>query len=213
MTALGSISNACSVLIAADITRFVWVALRDDGFNLWWSGEYRHTLTAEAPIQFSFLRYRLCDKLCPSLFLLLIITACGQCARGYYCPSYTVPQPDAPSYTIWPGAPHTSAAELECGDVECYCPAGSVYPLLVGGGNYSIGGSSNNRTRYAQVPCPPGSFCNRAIPYLCPAGFYGSTYGLLDSSCTGAYARVNVFAAHTCFSYLNRCGLNTLRIL
>lgn len=31
----------------------------------------------------------------------------GQCAPGYYCPSYILPQPDAPPYTFWPGKPHT----------------------------------------------------------------------------------------------------------
>ena len=78
-----------------------------------------------------------------------------------------------------------SAADLECGRVGYYCPQGSFYPLLVGGGNYSIGGSAHNRTRTAQVICPPGSYCANSIPVLCPMGRYGSTAGLKDSACTG----------------------------
>ena len=36
----------------------------------------------------------------------------GLCAAGYYCPSYLRPEmfPLAPSHTVWPGKPHTSAA-------------------------------------------------------------------------------------------------------
>lgn len=94
-------------------------------------------------------------------------------------------QPDAPTYTVWPGKPHLTATDLECGRVGYYCPQGSFYPLLVGGGNYSIGGSSHNRTRVAQVICPPGSYCANSIAILCPMGRYGSTPGLKDASCTG----------------------------
>jgi hypothetical protein len=55
----------------------------------------------------------------------------------------------------------------------------------VGGGNYSIGGSAHNRTRTAQVICPPGSYCQGAIPILCPMGRYGDRPGLSDSACSG----------------------------
>ena len=36
-------------------------------------------------------------------------TCGGQCAPGYYCPSYLLPQPDAPPYTAWPLKPQLSA--------------------------------------------------------------------------------------------------------
>lgn len=147
----------------------------------------------------------------------------GQCAPGYYCPSYMTPQPDAAPYTVWPGAPHLTAtgngpsvvsavilcnqlttfiifasipADLECGDVKYYCPRGAFYPLLVGGGNYSIGGSAHNRTRTAQAICPPGSYCEGAIPILCPMGRYGNRPGLSDSSCAGK-TRLFSPATHT----------------
>lgn len=79
-------------------------------------------------------------------------------------------------------------ADLECGQVGYYCPRGAFYPLLVGGGNYSIGGSATNRTRVAQAICPPGSYCSDSIAILCPMGSYGSTAGLKDSTCTGEWS-------------------------
>lgn len=76
-------------------------------------------------------------------------------------------------------------ADLECGDVKYYCPRGAVYPLLVGGGNYSTGGSAHNRTRTGQAICPPGSYCLGAVPTLCPMGRFGNRPGLSDPSCAG----------------------------
>jgi hypothetical protein len=81
--------------------------------------------------------------------------------------------------------PTFHSSDLECGNVQYFCPRGAFYPLLVGGGNYSIGGSAHNRTRTAQVICPPGSYCQGAIPILCPMGRYGNRPGLSDSACSG----------------------------
>ena len=71
----------------------------------------------------------------------------GKCAAGYYCPSYLDAQPDAPAHTIWPRAPHTIATPYPCGGVSFLCPKGSWYPVLVGGGNFTIGGDRLNQTR------------------------------------------------------------------
>jgi hypothetical protein len=76
-------------------------------------------------------------------------------------------------------------SEFECGGVNYYCPLGTVFPHIVGGGNYSVGGGSNNRTRHSQARCAPGSYCLNSITILCPPGRYGSTYGLADATCTG----------------------------
>ncbi len=79
-------------------------------------------------------------------------SACaGLCAKGHYCPSYLLPRPDAPPSTTWPLKPHTRANEYECGNVDLFCPIGSIYPTVVTGGYYSIGGDSSNYTRDAQV--------------------------------------------------------------
>jgi hypothetical protein len=109
----------------------------------------------------------------------------GECAPGYYCPSYLRVQADAVPSTVWPGRPHTTATDYECGDVELFCPRGSPYPRIVGGGNYSVGGNTHNRTRSGQEICPPGSYCVGAVSILCPPGRYGNRAGLSDSSCTG----------------------------
>ena len=82
--------------------------------------------------------------------------------------------------------------------MKYYCPRGAFYPLLVGGGNYSIGGSSHNRTRTAQTICPPGSYCLGAVPVLCPQGTYGNTPGLSDSSCSGIHPLT--YSTHACMS-------------
>lgn len=135
-----------------------------------------------------------------------------QCAAGYYCPSYLTRPPDAPAYAVFSGEPHTQAAgnkrtlqrpsgyflnidiylsnfsiELECGDVRYFCPRGTFYPIKVGGGNFSIGGNTNNRTRSAQLICSPGSYCSGAISILCPPGRYGNATGLAARECTGIF--------------------------
>lgn len=108
-----------------------------------------------------------------------------QCAPGYYCPSYSQPQPQAPSYTVWPGTPQLNATAFPCGNVNYYCPRGSAYPLEVSAGYYSTGGNADNRTRSGQAICPQGSYCVNSISILCPPGRYGSTVGQGLSMCTG----------------------------
>jgi hypothetical protein len=109
----------------------------------------------------------------------------GKCAAGYYCPSYLEHQLDAPGHTIWPGAPHTTATPYECGGVSFLCPKGSFYPVLVGGGNYTVGGGTNNMTRTGQNICLAGTFCTDGIVNLCPKGRYGAYAGQSVSTCTG----------------------------
>ena len=46
-------------------------------------------------------------------------------------------------------------------------------PVEVMPGYYTIGG--NSTTRSSQLPCPPGSYCNKGIMRECPAGRYGSS--------------------------------------
>lgn len=113
-------------------------------------------------------------------------SACsGQCAKGYYCPSYLEPQPEAPIHTEWPRTPQTAANMYECGNVRHYCPAGSSYPKRVLGGHYTTGGNTDNRTRTAQVICEPGSYCIDGIALHCPFGRYGNVSGLSNEQCSG----------------------------
>lgn len=110
----------------------------------------------------------------------------GKCSRGHYCPSYLLPAdyPQAPAHTFWPLAPHTAAAEYQCGDVEYYCPAGTHYPITVSAGYYSIGGGQDNRTRFAQVICPEGSYCKKGVAVLCPKGRFGQSPGMSSPMCS-----------------------------
>lgn len=114
-------------------------------------------------------------------------TCGGKCAAGYYCPSYLEPQPDAPSHTAWPLAPHTTATPYKCGGVSFLCPRGSFYPVLVGGGNYTVGGTDNvyNMTRTGQKVCLPGTYCSDGVVNLCPKGRYGVSEGSSVPTCTG----------------------------
>jgi hypothetical protein len=110
----------------------------------------------------------------------------GLCSAGYYCPSYLTPQVGAPDHTVWPGRPHTRAAELECGGVTFYCPRGAIFPLQVGTGNYTVGGTDQlNNTRTGQLPCLPGTFCENGIVNLCPKGRYGDKSGESVPTCAG----------------------------
>ena len=116
----------------------------------------------------------------------------GLCAAGYYCPSYLDPAqiPEAPAHTQWPRKPHLQAAEYECGKGSSkstlyYCPRGSFFPQVVGGGNYTTGGDATNTTRFDQAVCPPGTFCSDGLSLACPKGKYGSTPGLATQACSG----------------------------
>jgi hypothetical protein len=117
----------------------------------------------------------------------------GYCAPGYYCPSYLLPLPQAPQYTVWPGVPQVNATAYPCGGVNYYCPRGSQYPVAVTPGYYSIGGNADNRTRSGQVICPKGSYCVNSISILCPPGRFGNIEAQGLKMCTGGCP-----AAHYC---------------
>jgi hypothetical protein len=83
----------------------------------------------------------------------------GVCEAGYYCPMGS-----------------TSSTAFECGDSAHFCPRQTALPIRVGRGNYTIGGSINRRTN--QLPCEPGFYCKDGIKISCPAGTFGSHFGL-----------------------------------
>lgn len=91
----------------------------------------------------------------------------GTCAIGYYCP---------------PGS--TRADQEPCGSPLVYCPAGSGSPTLVTDGYCTIGGADDS-TMHGQLIAPLGSFASGGILYACPGGYYGDTFGLSSSYCSG----------------------------
>lgn len=66
---------------------------------------------------------------------------------------------------------------------EVYCPLGSIKPILVLPGYYSILG--NSTTRQDQLECPIGSYCKNGIRYSCPGGRFGSETRLTSPDCSG----------------------------
>jgi hypothetical protein len=58
----------------------------------------------------------------------------------------------------WRRLPSTNVTELQLLQPNSvYCPSGSSTPLMVRPGYFTVG--SNRTTRYAQQPCPMGSYC------------------------------------------------------
>ncbi|CAM9410937.1 unnamed protein product [Ectocarpus sp. 12 AP-2014] len=99
--------------------------------------------------------------------------SCLPCKAGYYCP----PGESA--------SPSLAAALVACGNPTVFCPEGSVEPVPVRAGFYSVGGGLEGNTRVSQVLCEAGYYCQDAARKLCPAGTYGSSEGLRDEGCTG----------------------------
>ena len=120
----------------------------------------------------------------------LIMSNCsGPCAPGYLCPTGS-----------------SRATQEVCGNTSVYCPVGSYVPTPVSVGYYTIGecefmqqavcvcgsgrflrcaGGTNESTRYDQVICPPGHYCDFGVMIDCPPGRYGATSGLSSPDCTG----------------------------
>lgn len=84
----------------------------------------------------------------------------ASCPAGFYCPQGAV-------------------EPVPCTDAGFFCPAKSGAPSKVSQGYYS------NPSRSMQAICPPGSFCQEGVEYLCPAGYYGSSPGLSTMDCSG----------------------------
>lgn len=70
----------------------------------------------------------------------------------------------------------------ECGGPAVTCRTGCDYPRPVPTGYYSLGVS--NTTRFHQVPCEIGHYCQDGLRFQCPEGTYGSAAGLTTASCT-----------------------------
>ena len=98
----------------------------------------------------------------------------GDCDPGYYC------DPASPSQR-----------QHECDHPSVYCPKGSFTPTKVSVGYYTTNGEP--RTRSNQSICEPGRYCVNGIKRMCPAGKFGSTYGLSTNDCSG-----DCFIGHYC---------------
>ena len=85
------------------------------------------------------------------------------CTEGYYC---------------------SGGAMMDCG-VGFYCPAGSSDPIPVPYGYSTLPNDVPLFLRFAISICPLGSYCISGVRSLCPAGFFGDSYGLSSKNCSG----------------------------
>lgn len=85
----------------------------------------------------------------------------GPCKPGYFCREGSI-----------------SNQQNSCrGSSRYYCPAESSKISIVDVGYYTVDNSM-------QVICPMGSYCLNGIKYYCLSGTFGSSVGLISSSCT-----------------------------
>jgi hypothetical protein len=103
---------------------------------------------------------------------------CRDCPPGFFCPKEAQVDP----------------VEFPCGITEgaaVYCPGGSAAPIAVSEGYYTVGEITHsefvadNITRWNQLPCPTGMYCQLGILQQCPAGTYGNTSMLATPFCSG----------------------------
>ncbi|KAF0705762.1 Aste57867_6919 [Aphanomyces stellatus] len=119
----------------------------------------------------------------------LASSACsGLCPPGLYCPT-------------------GSAMGLECGDPDFVCPQGSAQPQAVPSGSCGVGQTVT--TQSALVVAPAGSYALKGQCYVCPAGYFGATPGLVSLSCSGICAAGYYCPLGSTSPNQYACGLNT----
>mmetsp|Transcript_6735 Transcript_6735/g.11070 ORF Transcript_6735/g.11070 Transcript_6735/m.11070 type:complete len:1107 (+) Transcript_6735:128-3448(+) len=117
----------------------------------------------------------------------IVETCTGPCAAGYYCPEGS-----------------TSSIEVMCGDATRYCPYGSVHPLLVPAGYYTINGNISTRSDIKKST--RGRYASNGLNYLCPAGRYGVRDGESDPMCSGACEKGFYCPAGSVSPFMRVCG-------
>ena len=76
---------------------------------------------------------------------------CDLCPLGSYCKNET--------------------AMLPCPSTEFFCPLGSVAPIRVQEGYYTLP-LATNHSRHYEEPCSEGFFCADGVKRVCPKGHY-----------------------------------------
>ena len=141
----------------------------------------------------------------------------GYCLPGYFCPVGS-----------------TSPREHPCGAAHLYCPYASGAPKVVTSGHYTTGSNVNGNaslgddelTRTGQALCEAGFYCMSdgmrahkfsklspslsqlisGIRRLCPAGYFGSSAGLVSPVCSGLCAAGYYCPAGSTSATLHACG-------
>ena len=94
-------------------------------------------------------------------------TCSGACPAGYFCLKGTA-----------------TDAYTPCGAAIYYCPEGSANRTAVDPGYYSTGGSDET-LRTGQSAAEAGYYATNGTRFPCAAGYYGSSSGLTDKTCSG----------------------------
>jgi hypothetical protein len=89
-----------------------------------------------------------------------------------------------------------------CGNVSVYCPAGSSVARRAPPGFYTFGGV-NASVQTSLLACTQRAYCVGGEVTLCPAGRYGSAFGLDSAQCSGNCSAGSVyllllFSAYEC---------------
>lgn len=83
------------------------------------------------------------------------VSDCQICLAGFYCPSH-------------PGPPTTNETLVACGEVDLYCPPGSLLPDKVDLGYYTVDAElrqalETTHIRTDQIEVEPGYFAQKGI--------------------------------------------------
>lgn len=100
------------------------------------------------------------------------------CEAGYYCIN-GVRNACQEGYYCEEGS--SSATQHECGNVNVYCPSGSSQPITVSEGYYSGPLTTSETTRYEQIQCEAGYYCQNGSKFTCPSNTPLSPPGSLTS--------------------------------
>ncbi|OQR87461.1 hypothetical protein ACHHYP_20382 [Achlya hypogyna] len=89
-------------------------------------------------------------------------------------------------------------------DPSKFCPINVYAPQPVGLGNYSIPLDSSFRT--SQAVCEPGYYCIGGVRRPCPAGTFGTAFGLTTAACSGLCAPGYYCPQGSALATANECG-------
>lgn len=133
----------------------------------------------------------------------------GLCAAGYWCgQGSTTPyanQCASATISIVTDGNGTEVLHYTSEPSAWFCPEGSRSPNPVYEGYYTIGGT-NESTRTAETKCTPGTWCDKGLQNLCPAGRFGDAFQLYNESCTGLCKEGYYCPEGSAISTDTRCG-------
>ncbi|KDO25587.1 hypothetical protein SPRG_08886 [Saprolegnia parasitica CBS 223.65] len=97
-----------------------------------------------------------------------------------------------------------TVAPMPCSDPASFCPAESYALHHVGVGNYSI--PLDSQYHNDQAVCEPGHYCIDGVRSPCPAGTFGSAFGLTTPACSGQCAPGYHCPQGSLLATANECG-------